>query len=214
MPIFKIKNIVINDNMTIKEEYIQSELKEVYGTNIFFVRKKNIENELVKLSEISQVDVKKVFPDTLIIDTLEKNHMFYIKSGLNFFLIDETGFIFDVKDNLDDNDIILLEGININGLEVNTYVTEDNRQQKLIKDLTDLFIYLDSSLDKPDIVNIESLIDIKISYNNMCIIIGDSENLKDKVNKGINILNNNNLYDKKGYIDVSYTGNPVFKIEK
>ncbi len=214
LPIFKINDIVINNNVTIKDEYIQSVLEDVYGTNIFFVNKKSIEEKIIELSEISQVDVEKRFPSTLVIDTMEKKYMFYIKNESKFFLVDETGLIFKVKDNLDDNDIILLEGINVNNLEVNSYLSEDNRQQKLIKDLTNLFVCLDSSLNKPDSINIESFMDIKIYYNNMCIIIGNSENLKDKINKGINILNDNNLYEKKGYVDVSYTGKPVFKIEE
>ena len=69
--IFNIKNIKIINNNRVNENYIQSKLTEIYGRNIFFLKNKDIKNLIKNISYLDSVEVKKKYPNTLIVKIVE-----------------------------------------------------------------------------------------------------------------------------------------------
>jgi cell division protein FtsQ len=214
LPIFSIKKVEVINNKSVKSEKIL-ELSEIkLGTNIFFVRSKNIKEKILSFNEIIDIGIYRKLPSTLQLNIKERNYIFYILNNGSYYLIDNTGFVFAKKETLEDNTLIELKGIEYEKLKENENLeVDDSRKLALLIALTNLMRTLDSNATKPDSIDITDLYDIKVYFNSMEVRMGDRENLKDKFNIGINILTEEKLEDKNGYIDVNYGGNPVFYIE-
>ncbi|SHH37992.1 cell division protein FtsQ/DivIB [Clostridium grantii] len=214
LPIFSVKKIQVINNKSLKSEKILELSQVKLGTNIFFIKSKNIEQKILSEPEIEEVKINRKLPNTLVLDIKERKYVFYIFSNGSYYLLDNEGFVFDKKETLEDNNLIELKGLEYEKLkEGESIEILDSRKMILISSLTDLMRALNSNVSYPTTIDITDLYDIKVYFNSMEVRIGNIENLKDKFNIGINILNEKDLADKKGYIEVNYGGNPVFYIE-
>ena len=68
----KIKKITIENNKIINDKEIKEKLSFLYETNFFFLRIKNIEKKLKEIQFIESYQIKKVYPNNLIIKITEK----------------------------------------------------------------------------------------------------------------------------------------------
>ena len=68
----QIKNITIENNKIIKDKEIKEKLSFLYETNFFFLRTKNIEKKLREIQFIESYQIKKIYPNNLIIKIIEK----------------------------------------------------------------------------------------------------------------------------------------------
>jgi len=68
---FGIQKIIIVNNLLVKKEGIYQNLKEVYSENIFLMKRKNIEKLLIKIDFLEKIEIKKKYPNTLIIKVFE-----------------------------------------------------------------------------------------------------------------------------------------------
>ena len=68
---FEIKNIKIVNNFLIKKKEIKEKLSEVYSKNIFLITRNDIEEPLKKINFLEKIEVKKKYPDTVIIKVFE-----------------------------------------------------------------------------------------------------------------------------------------------
>ena len=85
--IFKIKNIEIENNSLIKKEKIKGSLKDVYNQNIFLIKGKKIKKTLKKINFIQNVEVRKKYPNTIIIKIFETKPLaFFFKNKKKYFL--------------------------------------------------------------------------------------------------------------------------------
>jgi len=64
---FKIKEITVLNTEIINENDILKKLKDVYGKNIIFVKKDSIEKPLLTVDFLEKIEVKKKYPNTIII---------------------------------------------------------------------------------------------------------------------------------------------------
>ena len=94
--LFDVKIIKIINNEKIKQDVIEEKLKKIYGQNIFFVKKSEIEKVTRNIIYLQSIEVKKKYPNTLIVKVFEtsplaillKNSEYYIlDSGANLILI-------------------------------------------------------------------------------------------------------------------------------
>ena len=74
---FNIKNISVENNLLIKKTEIEDKLKGVYQKNIFFISSKDIKEPLKKINFLGKVEVKKKYPDTIIIKVFETKPIAY-----------------------------------------------------------------------------------------------------------------------------------------
>ena len=85
--IFNIKNIKILNNNRIKKSDIESKLSKIYGRNIFFIKTKDIQNVIKNIYFLDTVEVKKRYPNTLIIKIFETEPIAILLKNNEYFLI-------------------------------------------------------------------------------------------------------------------------------
>jgi len=97
--IFNIKNIKILNNNRIKESDIESNLSKIYGRNIFFIKNKDIQNAIKNIYFLDTVEVKKSYPNTLIIKIFETEPIAILFKNNEYFLIDDASNLIPIKKN-------------------------------------------------------------------------------------------------------------------
>ena len=68
---FQIKKIIIENNLLIEKENIQEKLNHVYNKNIFLIKRKNLEKSLKQVKFLEKIEVKKKYPNTIIVKIFE-----------------------------------------------------------------------------------------------------------------------------------------------
>ena len=211
---FNVQQIDVAGNRNIGKEEIIKLSRIARGNNIFYVNLKASRTNLLSNSNILDVHIKRVFPSKIVITIKERDAVFYIQRDSKYLIIDKEGIIIEEKDSIEALKLIRLDDIKTENAVVGKRITaEDKRTIELIGKITELY---NNNISKYSMTsaNISNLLNINICYGNMCIKIGTADEIEKKLNKAINVMDTQGLADKKGYIDVSYEGNPVFYIEK
>ena len=68
---FEIKNIKIVNTFLVKESEIKEKLSKIHNKNIFLVKRNDIEESLKEINFLEKIEVKKKYPDTIIIKIFE-----------------------------------------------------------------------------------------------------------------------------------------------
>ena len=68
---FEIRNIKIINNHLIDKSKIAEKLNEIYGKNILFIKRNDIERPLKSIKFLEKIEVKKKYPNTIIINIYE-----------------------------------------------------------------------------------------------------------------------------------------------
>jgi cell division protein FtsQ len=109
---FKISSIIFKNNKHYTEDILKKETDIALGTNIFEIDKKAIEEKLLKnLTWLKSISLKKVFPNSIIIEVVERKPFVRILGGDYFYLVDEEGIVLlklEDKDLEDNKDLILV----------------------------------------------------------------------------------------------------------
>ncbi len=113
---FKIKEIKIVNNSLIKKNEIQMNLEKIYNKNIFTVKKKDIENPLKEINFFEKVEVKKKYPNTIIVKVFETKPVAFLYKNKDKYLLDELSNLILIKDK---NDFIKLPSVFGQGAENN-----------------------------------------------------------------------------------------------
>jgi cell division septal protein FtsQ len=98
--LFKIKNIEIKNNLLIKKSEIEGNLKHIYNKNIFLIKSKDIRSSLEKIDFMKKIEVKKKYPDAIIVTVYETKPIAIINIKDNKFLLDSSFEILSIKDNV------------------------------------------------------------------------------------------------------------------
>ena len=92
---FGIKNIKIVNNFLIKKNEIKEKLSKIYNENIFLVKKNDIEKSLKKVNFLEKIEVKKKYPDTIIVKIFETRPVaILIKDKVRYLLDTSSNLIF------------------------------------------------------------------------------------------------------------------------
>lgn len=213
LPYFNIKNINVINNYTMSTDKIIKESGIEKNTNIFYLNTRNIENNILNDPYVLNVDIKRKLPSTVNIEINERKAVFFIQNSEGkFAIVDKSGIVLEIKDSVDNMNLIKIVGVDSSKISVGKRVLSDSKKLNTINTLTDIIMNNDICKNIK-ILDITDNADIKAYFNNMCIKFGTSENLPKKLNRAINIIIDKNLSASKGYVDVSFNGSPVYKIE-
>ena len=89
---FQINNIIIINNYMIEKSKIVKKINHIYGKNILFIKNIDLEEPLQDISFLEKIEVKKKYPDTLLIKVYEtkiiavlfkKNDKYFLDSSSN-----------------------------------------------------------------------------------------------------------------------------------
>ena len=96
---FKIKNIKISNNFLIEKKEIYEKLNQIYNKNIFLIKRSDIENPLKKINFLKKIEVKKKYPDTIVIKIFETKPIAYLfKNKIKYLLDSSSNLVLFEKD--------------------------------------------------------------------------------------------------------------------
>ena len=212
-PIFNIKAITFKGNVTISSEVLLSGVSDRIGLNIFTVNEKDIKEEILKNRYVSTVDIKRKGINTLEINITEEAPVYYINNGIELLIINNDLEVLEEVDNIEGRNLVEIKGIDLSVKDDESRVDEFNSYKNILTNFYPFIsknresIYL-SSLDVSNIVNIIGYI------GNVEIFFGDDSDLYNKMENVYRIMLDDNINIAKGYINVSFNGSPVIKIEE
>ncbi|MDF2885208.1 MAG: cell division protein FtsQ [Clostridiaceae bacterium] len=212
---FNITDFEVSGNRNITKNEIVKLSSIEKGNNIFYTNLSKARTNIGSNPYIQSVEIKRKLPSTLNIEVVERDAYFYGNdpSG-KYVIVDNEGVVLEIRKEINNMKLLKILGFDFSKAKVSkTLPVDDSRKIKLLNTFTDL-LKADKSGLTLSIIDISNLLDIKLYYGNICVMLGNSEDIQNKINKAVNIILVNKLKDSKGYIDVSYDGNPVFYIEK
>ena len=97
---FEVKNIEITDTVLIQEDEINNKLQKIYGKNIFFIKKNEVAQPLSQIDFLSKIEVKKKFPDKLVIKIFETKPVAVLFKEERKYILDSSANLITIKENI------------------------------------------------------------------------------------------------------------------
>ena len=98
---FKIEKIIISNNLLINKDDILTKLNQVYGKNIFLIKRKDIEESLENISFLKKIEVKKKYPDTITIKIFETKPLGILFKDKKKYLLDSSSNLIEIDKKMD-----------------------------------------------------------------------------------------------------------------
>ncbi|MDD5622108.1 MAG: FtsQ-type POTRA domain-containing protein [Actinomycetota bacterium] len=208
---FKVKNIDIEENTHYKNEEILDLIPEVIGANIFEINKKTIEETITGgLTWVKEAELRKIFPDRVIVKLTERKPELIIVYKNDYFLMDGEGVILDriTEKNLNSyKDLLLIKNAVSYNINVGEKIAKKNA-------LSCIDIYKAFDIEMKNIIN-EARLEDNISGDIVFettdgkeIIFGDSSNTVKKIEILKKILEEEMDYN---VIDIRSPESPVLR---
>jgi len=134
---FKIQNIEVVNNYLINKNEITEKLTKIYEKNILFVNRNDIERPLKSIDFLEKIEVKKKYPNTIIIKVYEtKPVAIFIKKNDKFLLDSSSNLIsFNKKILADDLPNVFGEGAERDFINFFNQLENNNFPKKRVKNL-------------------------------------------------------------------------------
>ena len=97
---FKIQNIEIVNNHLIDENKIIEKLTEIYEKNILFVGRNDIERPLKSIEFLEKIEIKKKYPNTIIIKVYETEPIAILFKENSKYLLDSSSNLIPFNKNM------------------------------------------------------------------------------------------------------------------
>ena len=138
---FKIQKIIITDNFLVEKNHIYKKLEKIYNKNIFFIKRKDLEDSLKNIDFLEKIEVKKKYPNTVIVKIFETKPIGFIyKDNVKYLLDSSSNLILLPKHmNFERLPNIFGEGAEkdlanfLNRLEINNFPKKEIKNILLIK---------------------------------------------------------------------------------
>jgi len=95
---FNIKKINIENNFILNDKEIQKDLISLYNTNLIFLNTSSIKNILIANSFIEKFEIKKIYPNKLIIKIFEKKPIAILQIKKEKYYINKNIDLIDYRD--------------------------------------------------------------------------------------------------------------------
>jgi cell division septal protein FtsQ len=187
---FKIKNIIITNNFLIEEKKIINKLQKIYDKNIFFIKRRDIEEPLREINFLKNIEVKKKYPSTVIVKIFETKPVAILFKNQNKYLIDDSSNLiqFDKTMNTDDFSSVFGKGAENNFM----YFYNQLKDNKFpIKEIKTYYFFQINRWD----LELFKKTTIKFPYNN----------IEDAIRKSIELINRKDFKNYK-VIDLRVNG--------
>ena len=97
---FKVQNIKIINNYLIKKREIKAKLNDIYNKNIFFIKRNDIEKPLKLINFLEKIEVKKKYPNTIIIKVYETQPVAILFNKSGKFILDSSSNLIAFNENV------------------------------------------------------------------------------------------------------------------
>ncbi|MBN2073370.1 MAG: FtsQ-type POTRA domain-containing protein [Actinobacteria bacterium] len=208
---FRIKELKLNGLGHYTREDIESKTGNLIGSNIFEVDKKGIEDMLTaEMTWISSTDLRKVFPDKIIIELAERKPYVKVYSKGVTYLLDPEGMVLEKISSETAGlyeDLLLIRNVLKYGVEPGEKIAKKN-----LLSCATIYAAMDEEIrGKIKEAGIDDDCDGSIyftTFEGQEIIFGDSEDIVKKIQILKELLKEKTSYN---IIDIRSTENPVVK---
>lgn len=209
-PIFNVKEISFTGVTTVNEEELEGMLNEYIGKNIFTINYKEISEKILENPYIKNVEVDKNGNSALEVKIEEGKVVYYIREDETYKAITNDGFYVERLETIEGRNLVNVIGVKDNGKEVGQKIIDD---EKVIKVLNDFNPILKSSVSelRVESLDVSDIFNIKGYISGVQILFGSNEDLVEKMNKVLNILEQNTM--EKEAIDIRFKDQPVIKVK-
>ena len=129
----KIQKIKIVNNFLIKSSEIKEKLSTIYNRNIFSIKKEDIEEPLKEINFLEKVEVKKKYPNTIVVKIFETKPVAILYKNKSKYLLDSSSNLIFFENNMNFNQLPSVFGIGaenyfvyfFNQLENNNFPTNN-----------------------------------------------------------------------------------------
>ena len=97
---FEIQNIEVVNNHLIKESEIVEKLIQIYKKNILFIKRNDIERPLKSIDFLDKIEVKKKYPNTIIIKIYETKPVAILFKKNDKYLLDSSSNLIPFNENM------------------------------------------------------------------------------------------------------------------
>ncbi|MCR2042890.1 cell division protein FtsQ/DivIB [Anaerosalibacter massiliensis] len=187
--LFNISSMEVEGNENLSEEEVVNAAGNYENENIFRVNTKKMEMNLKYHPYVKEANVKRKYPDKLVIKVLERKEKFIIPYMESYVYSDDEGIILRIESEADTKKIPAIKGIDIERPKVkDEVIVKNDRDLNNLKEIiqtADEFKLLHQiesiNLSKKENINIELRNGIKVAF-------GPSNNVKYKLRYLYSIL--------------------------
>ena len=96
---FKIQNIEIINNFLVEKNEVEAKLSTIYNKNIFLIKGSDIEEPLKEIDFLKKIEVKKKYPNTVIIKIFETRPVAILFKNKVKYLLDSSSNLISLEDD-------------------------------------------------------------------------------------------------------------------
>lgn len=210
---FIIKKVSILGNPVMSGEDVKNSTENLIGQNILFINKQNIISNAKKNPYVENVEISKSYPKQVNIKISEKEGIYYVEKDGYKYVLDSDGNFLEKTDSVENRSLVNVRGIDLKDVALGQKMIDDSR----VLDFLDIFyqiIKINPTNYKIDYVDISDFTNIKVYVGKVEGRLGNDENIPDKMNKLLHIIQNPDIGIVKGYVDVGFNGAPVYYKEE
>lgn len=211
-PIFNISKIEIAGATDVTLSSIKKVTDGEIGKNIFLVKRKEIKEKLLSNKYFKSVDIEIAGINKLKVTVNEEAPIYYIAYNENYYILNERVDILEISDTVYNEKMVEIKGLSVEGKKVGDSLDDSGKYSSVLKTF---YPYIEQNTEelKLNALDISNVANIKGYMGEVEIIFGDESGLHTKMNEVYNIMMNETIGLTKGYINVSYEGNPIIKKE-
>lgn len=211
--VFIVKKVSVLGNPMMSGEDVKANTEYLLGQNIFFIDKGNIIKEAKKNPYVENVTIIKSFPKQVNIKITEKEGMYDAVKDGQYYVLSDQGVLLEKTDNVDNRKLISVTGLNIEDIDPGSEISDNHRIMKVLRTFSEI-AEVNPSNYNIDSIDISDLMNIKVYIGEVEGKLGNDENIPEKMNKLLHIVENPEIGIKKGYVDVGFDGAPVYYKEE
>lgn len=211
--VFIVKKVSVLGNPMMSGEDVKANTEYLLGQNIFFIDKSNIIKEAKKNPYVKDVVITKSFPKQVNIKVTEKQGMYVAEKDGQYYVLSDEAILLEETDNIDNRKLINITGLKIGDIDLGNNISENHRIMNTLRIFSEISKVNPSSY-KIDSIDISDLMNIKVYIGGVEGKLGNDENIPEKMNKLLHIVENPQIGIKKGYVDVGFDGSPIYYKEE
>lgn len=205
--------IEVSGKSTYSSTEIVSACGVVTGENIFTVNEKKINTVLCRaLPYIGSVEIKRSFPDKLILNITQTSEKYLIANKNSYICLDKDGKILSTKKQKVRSGVYRLDGFKGQSVQVGESYVPCAEDEKRFESAKSIVAEIESAqIKNANVIKLDSLDNIIVVYDSRFnIYLGSIDNLHNKLSLASNVIKSSVTKSNTGYIDVRYESRAYF----
>lgn len=209
---FTIKKVAILGNPAMSGEDVKEKTEYLIGQNILFIDKEHINSQAKSNAYVETVKIKKLYPKQVNITLSEKKAIYCVEADDKIYVLSDKLIVLEDNANIANRSLIKLNGITIDNPVLGDVGIKNERVFNILTIFSKIAEVNPTNFNI-DSIELSDLMNIKVYIGEVEGRLGNDENLPDKMNKLMHIIEDPTIGIKKGYVDVGFEGSPIYYSE-